>query len=765
MPRSVSDAHLGESVLLRLAVGDLDQAERQGAERHLLACDTCREAFRASERLDGALRSAGPALFDGGSETMTLPAADPFARRPEARRFSMTAKSETVSLAEEAVHAVPEAREMATRLGAAFEDDGAREAALAALDLDAIRDRLALAYALDGRFERVEQDATLSGRLAAAALDRISKEAPRSAGGVAERTVPLADLRGKALLLSGAANLFGGGFAEVEVRLQTAWRAFGKGQASEPLLARTETLEALRRVVEGRWKEAEALAARAGETFAFTGAEADAARATLASGLAAWGEGRNRAALTLLRKAALGFQRAEAWGGFSIAACAAALCLAADGQVAESRRAFCDLRRRKARRAPLAERLFVRETERIALLLVREPGKKKEATFRFSPSDILLLRAASFLADGIVSAAREGGEKLEVSLRALDEHPARAFAFLYTCQKAALLVVQDPLRALEVSRRIFYEAQFLEEIGAAGRELRAALGQVTQAEGKLLESTALNMLGYPLEARVAAARACELFGRGDDAGFGRALANYFEGSAALFAKEFAAGERLLKKAIRVFSAYDQTNLRARAEGTLGTLYLYRGDGRRALPFLERAIDLFDSIEDERFLAAVLTNRGAALSRLGRLDEARTCYTRALMVSRRTQSQAQIAIIRSGLALIDINRGEYARALQAFRELSSEERREGRMQLAFVSDLYTAECLGRLGRNDEMAEVIRNVRAERRGHFVVSPLALAELFACLDQGELNANFIAHVRSYLEDEANGIQREYRRFKVAG
>ena len=77
MPRSVTDAHLEESVLLRLVVGDLDPAERQGAERHLLACDACREAFCASERLDGALRSAGPALFDGGSETMTLPAADP----------------------------------------------------------------------------------------------------------------------------------------------------------------------------------------------------------------------------------------------------------------------------------------------------------------------------------------------------------------------------------------------------------------------------------------------------------------------------------------------------------------------------------------------------------------------------------------------------------------------------------------------------------------------------------------------------------------
>ena len=52
------------------------------------------------------------------------------------------------------MRAVPEARELATRLSAAFEDDGAREAALAALDLDAIRDRLALAYALDGSVRR-----------------------------------------------------------------------------------------------------------------------------------------------------------------------------------------------------------------------------------------------------------------------------------------------------------------------------------------------------------------------------------------------------------------------------------------------------------------------------------------------------------------------------------------------------------------------------------------------------------------------------------
>ena len=757
MPSSVSEDHLEESALLRLFTGELPPAEREGAERHLWACAACREVFRVSERLDAALRAAGGALSDSRNEATSLAAADPFARRPEAPFVRQRPGAETRSLTEAAVHAVPEARELASRLSVDFEDDDRRGPALSGLDLGTISGRLALAYALDDATARAELDASRRGRLSAAVLERLSSETGKAESD-AERVMPITDLRGRALLLSGAAALFSGDFESSEARLRAAWRVFGEGRASEPLLARTEVFEALRRVAEGRWAEAEALADRAGETFALTGAGPDAARANFASGLAQWGSGRNRAAVTLLRKSALGFQRAESWGGYVTAACAAALCLAADGRVVDSRRAFCELRRRKARRAPLAERMFVRETERIALLLVREPGKKKGPAFTFSPADVVLLRASSALADGVVAAARENDEKLGATLRALDENPARAFALLYTCQKGNALVGQDPLGALELGRAVFDETK---RIVTANPSLR----DVLKAEAKLLESYAQHQLGYGKRARVSAANARKYFRASGASGFGLALADYYEGSAAGFARDYVVGERRLKRAFEAFSEFGQDSLMGRAEAALGTLRFQCGDEARALPDLDHAIEILDPDEDARWLTSALNNRGQALARLSRFDEARASYARALTLARKLESRAHLHTIRTGLAELDFRRGRFGRALDEYSALVREATEAGWKNDAVFDQLYVAECYGRLNRHVDMADAIATLRAGGKANPFAPTPAMEELFVSLDEGMLNADLVAHVRSYLEDEANGVNRAYWRLKIVG
>ncbi len=372
--------------------------------------------------------------------------------------------------------------------------------------------------------------------------------------------------------------------------------------------------------------------------------------------------------------------------------------------------------------------------------------------------------AAEGLAEGVLSAAHESEGRLDETLRALYGNPSRGFALLYACQKGSAMVPQDPLRALELSRRVYDEAASLMDANLDVRIATPAPREVVQAEAKLLESQAQNMLGYALEARVAAVAARELFAAGGDVGFGKALADYYEGSAATFGKDYVAGERLLKKALRTFSEFGQENLMARAETALATLYLHRGDESRALSFLDHAIGLFDPAEDERFLTVALIHRALALSRLGRLEEGRTTYAKALSHARRLQSQAHVVAIRSGLAQIDIQRREYSRALRAFQDLAADERAAGWTQQAFFSDLYAAECLGRLGRDEEMADAILALRSGRKlNPFAPSP-AMEELFSCLDQGALDADLVAHVRTYLQDEANGVQREYRPLRLA-
>jgi len=372
--------------------------------------------------------------------------------------------------------------------------------------------------------------------------------------------------------------------------------------------------------------------------------------------------------------------------------------------------------------------------------------------------------AAEGLAEEIVAAARAGDAPLDEALRALYGNPSRGFALLYACQKAALLVAQDPLRALELSRRVFEEALSLMDANLDTRLATPAPREIVQAEAKLLESQAQNQLGYPLEARVAASEARENFRAAGDLGFGLALADYYEGQAASFARDYVAGERLLKKALKIFAEFGQDSLMGRAEAALGTLYLQRGDEMRALPYFDHAIEVLDPVEEIRPLTMTLNNRGIALSRLGRIDEAKACFARALGMARRLGSKAHLVTIRAGLAQIDMLRGEFARALRAYEEIAREERALGWTAQAFIADLFVAECLGRLGREDQMFETVLALRSQRKESLFRQSAAIEELFACLDQGAVDAELVAHVRTYLEDEVNGVQRPYQPLRLA-
>ncbi|MGE5344520.1 MAG: hypothetical protein ACM3JH_01075 [Acidithiobacillales bacterium] len=767
----MSAAHLEESALLRLVAGDLPPAERVSAESHLWACARCRDSFRATERLDDKLRRAGPSLADFAEPSRTLPEGDPFARRPAAGdRRAMDFGLDARTLAQHAAKAVPEARDLQRQLLSALSKDEQRQAALSSLDLDVLRDRRALAYVLDTILDDVEGDPSLRSHQARAVLERLDAVEGGPASNpelrtAAEYTMPLADLRGRVLLLSGAAALWSGDLEAARIHLRGAWEKLAAGRGSEVLFARVETFEALRRIAAGRYREAAALANRASAVFSISAHEVDAARATLVAGLAEWAVGRLRDAATALRKSALGFGRSGGWSGFVTAACGAALCLLADGRIEDSRRAFRDLRRRRARQAPLQDRLFVRETERIALLSPSAVSKGKKAAADFSAADAVLLPGASVRAEKIVSAARESDEKLEIALADLHGHPARAFALLYACQKGNALVAQDPLRALELARRLFEEAGTPTVIRGDVLLATSVSREIVQAEAKILESASQVQLGYALESRVAAVQARGFFRDSGDVRFRLALADYYEGQAAGFARDYVAGERLLKKAMKVFAEFGQDHLVGRAEAALGTLLGQHGDEKQALRYFDKAVDSLDPLQDGRHLATALNNRGQTLLRMKRFNETRIAYTRALSLARKLDARATIQNIRNGLAELEFQRGRYDRALRAFSDLANVARAADWKMEQLFAELYVAECLGRLGREQEMAETIVVVRAERKANpFAPSP-AMEELFDCLDRGMLDADMIAHVRAYLEDEAKGISRPYVRLKIVG
>lgn len=368
-------------------------------------------------------------------------------------------------------------------------------------------------------------------------------------------------------------------------------------------------------------------------------------------------------------------------------------------------------------------------------------------------------------AEAILAAVRVSMDEAEKAVRDLDGKACRGFALLYACQKASPLVASDPQRALDLAKKIFEEAETLMDANLESRTATPAPRQNVQAEALLLESQARLQLGFAKESRDAVNRARSLFKESGDIGFGKALCDYYEGSAAGFAKDYAAGEKLLKRALRSFAEFGQDHLVGRAEAALGTLLLHRGDNLRALHYFDHAIQLISASDDVMRTAKILNNRAGVLAQLGRFDEARASYARSLNLARKHGFKAHLHIVRTGLAELDFLRGQFGRALKSFGELAREAAASGYDVERLFARLYVAESLGRLGRDEEMAAEIRSLREEQKtSRFSPSP-AMDELFACLDQGILDAELVSHVRRHLEDSENGIDRPYRALRLVG
>jgi tetratricopeptide (TPR) repeat protein len=388
------------------------------------------------------------------------------------------------------------------------------------------------------------------------------------------------------------------------------------------------------------------------------------------------------------------------------------------------------------------------------------------ADLRASADDIYRLsQAAEKPAEFVVDAARAGADELAAALRALDGQPYRGFALLYAAQKADGLVAEDPNKALALARLLSEEAVTLPIANSRDRISTPAPRQAVQAEAALLESQALLQKGDAKAAREAVKPARGFFAESGDLGFGASLCDYYEGSAASFQRDYALAEKLLNRSLAVFTEFGQDHLIGRAEAALGSILAQRGDFARALPHFDRALETLEAAAEPQRVSMTLNNKATTLMRVDRFDEARSTFAKALNLARRHGFASHVYFVRAGLAELDFRRGEYRRALRAFSEIVSEASPLASRTEIMFSRLYVSECHARLGGYGPMASEIEALRRDRQAsRFSPSP-ALGELFVCLDQGTIDADLIAHVREYLQDEENGMTRAYRPLRLVG
>jgi tetratricopeptide (TPR) repeat protein len=397
-------------------------------------------------------------------------------------------------------------------------------------------------------------------------------------------------------------------------------------------------------------------------------------------------------------------------------------------------------------------------------------GEREEFLLRFKkknrPADRLgrLAHDGRQFADEIVKAVAEEGanglDKAKELLGRIEADPSRGYAYLYACQLAISKVSSDPAMYVEFARAISEATRCLPYLKDKGPAQPVCREQVL-GEAGLLESGALNYLGKPGEARVAAQKARVSFVEAGEDSFALALADFFEGSAASFESDSMAAWKLLRGALSEFRLYGQENWQGRAEAAIGTLLLNRGSSTSALAFLDSALRSLHPEKDGVSYASTLINRGYTLVRLSRFDAAKSTYAKALMIARRLDMKVSLLIIRYGLASIELLKGNVVRALAAFQRLSADA--DGIAQRVLSADLRVAECLGRLGREAEMLERVEQLRRSADVASVESDPALRELFASVDDRSVSYELLAHVARFAEARDRGVRAAYKPFRL--
>ncbi len=733
--------HPDEATLLRSVIGELPERRQAELGRHVSRCRPCGTNRAATRRLHERLSAAG--------DLLAFAAGDVFAARPGSGSAGQPGGRASAQSLKTALERLVGEKE---RLLAAIESDASKAAR--GLDLDDGACRLAAAHVLE---EALMGDPSKRfAEFAAGVAGRKTTDMEE-----AEAVVPREQLRALSHLVRGNSTLFAGRPRDAATDFRTAWSEFGAFDAPEHLCAWAEIAESLRRSYEGRAVEGRVLAERALETFERYGLDRGIVRARHALAVAQYTAGEFREAhrgfrAVIVLKDATGLDRARGVSG-------AAFCLAARGRFHDAAKEYSRVRRKLRGEGAQAEQSLLQGEMKIALGTAGRWHPRADGLAAFALPEAAGAFHARRLATEIVkTAVEEGLEKAKELLGEIEADPSRGYAYLYVCQLAMIKASNDPARYVKFAKAISEATRSMPYLKDEGPTQPVCREQVLGEEA-LLESNALNFLGSPLEAREAARRARLHFVSAEGNAFAMALADYFEGSAASVSCDYAGAWKLLRAAQDEFLNYGQENWQGRAEAAIGTNLMNRGSTQSAVVSFDSALRILHPERDEVAYASTLVNRGYSLVQLSRLDAARATYAKALSMTRRLGMTVNVLMIRTGLAMIDLKSGKLSRAFMLFEKLADEAQSLDLAVDIVCARLRAAECLGRMGRNQEMLDRVAHLITAPEVEFLRHDQALREFFKSVENRTVNHEFLAHIARFVEARDRGARAAYRPFKL--
>ena len=345
----------------------------------------------------------------------------------------------------------------------------------------------------------------------------------------------------------------------------------------------------------------------------------------------------------------------------------------------------------------------------------------------------------------ILEAAKGSAEELTRSLSGLSLADLTVrFALLYALQESGRGIAESPPRALALALGV------LELSGGdepedfsipAGRILpRKAIA----AQAHLLAGQARTWSGELEQAKSHLEQAYAAFGdsTGDDTSL--AIVELCESQRRAFSGDPTGALVLARRARATFEEMELEDFVARGRVAEGICLMKLDRLEEALEANRSATPIFEKHGLWSNYVGAVNAVGATLSLLGRLEEARREYARALKAVSRKEHAAWVGYIRNGLALVLFKAGHYRNAALAFLQTSRLFWETGNIVNALTASLYEIESLALSGEAGRSARRFEIFRADVARHDALDPAIVRQLEAAFSGSHPDLEEVAALR---------------------
>ena len=275
--------------------------------------------------------------------------------------------------------------------------------------------------------------------------------------------------------------------------------------------------------------------------------------------------------------------------------------------------------------------------------------------------------------------------------------PAARYAILYAMQDSGREIASSPVAALRFAEQVLERLRKSSSGSGEDADVEALVPLLMlRGQAHLLAGQACNWIAQFDQAKTHLRLAYRSFGKAGGDEIGLAIVEHVEAQRRFLLDRGAEALVLAKRAKASFESFGIEDLTAKADVAVGTALGKMGREAEAIPLLYSALAVFERRGIWSNYVATLSNLCTILQKVGRLDDAKREYARAIRRVPPESSGLYLAIIRHGLAEVLFLGQRYREAAASFSRASRLAADHGLTANSLDASLFEIESWARSG---------------------------------------------------------------------